>query len=207
LAWLRENQLGPLNDEERSAPQGHINEFSTAHFAQLEDLLLEQEAEQEATEAEESTSIALIDRDADERASEAPTGNAEDKQARELSALWSKLRQRYFPDRNDLDSYQVVWSSRRHTGTLASCSTDKRRVRVAGILNCEDAHEILEPLIYHEMCHAVLGGPIIRGGRRIFHGAEFKALERQHPEIKKLNAWIKAGNWERLVRSQKLRPR
>jgi hypothetical protein len=58
----------------------------------------------------------------------------------------------------------------------------------------------LEPLLYHEMCHAVLGSTLHASGNRSWHGKEFKALERRHPGSKDLNAWMKSGGWAKAVR-------
>lgn len=62
----------------------------------------------------------------------------------------------------------------------------------------------LEALIYHEMCHAVLGPPKVVRGRRVIHGKEFKALERLHPEIKALDNWINSGGWNLSVRQSRV---
>ena len=63
----------------------------------------------------------------------------------------------------------------------------------------ENALPYLEPLLYHEMCHAALGEPEIVKGKRIMHGSDFKALEKKHPEITQLNSWIKSGGWNKAV--------
>ena len=122
-----------------------------------------------------------------------------------LRELWSKLLIQYFPDRTDLIDYSIRWVDRSQRRTLASCSVTKRRVHVAAALNCSRCEPILEPLIYHEMCHAVLGKPLEVGGRRVWHGREFKALERRHPGIPELDAWIRAGHWMSAVRTHKSR--
>lgn len=62
-------------------------------------------------------------------------------------------------------------------------------------MSLPESQPYLEALIYHEMCHAVLGPPKIVKRRRIMHGRDFKALEKRHPEIKLLDTWIKAGGW------------
>ncbi len=122
-----------------------------------------------------------------------------------LRELWTKLLAQYFPDRQDLSDYSIRWVDRSQRRTLASCSVTRRRVHVAAALNCSRCEPILEPLIYHEMCHAVLGKPIEVDGRRVWHGREFKALERRHPGIPELDAWIRAGHWMSAVRTHKSR--
>ncbi len=118
----------------------------------------------------------------------------------QLETIWRTLQENYFPERKDLLDYQVIWSKRRHTATLASCNVYRKRVLVASAMNQTLSVEHLPALIYHEMCHAVLGEPKIRKGRRVIHGKEFRALERQHPDIPKLNTWIKSGSWHQAVR-------
>lgn len=117
-----------------------------------------------------------------------------------LRAIWEQLARRYFPDQRILDEYRVVWSKRKHTNCLASCNIERKRVLVASVMNLPECRPFLEALIYHEMCHAVLGPPKVVRGRRIVHGKEFKQLERLHPGIRALDTWIKAGGWHQAVR-------
>jgi hypothetical protein len=125
----------------------------------------------------------------------------------ELKAQWVEIRRRFFPDRSDLDSYTVCWSGRRQKRVLASCSYHRTRVVVASALDHSDYRHLLEPLLYHEMCHAYLGVPPKKNSRRQYHGAEFKALERLHPGIPVLDAFVKDGGWSRAVRRYSARTR
>ena len=125
----------------------------------------------------------------------------------DLSSLWLAIRAHYFPDRPEIDSYRVIWSYRKHSFTLASCNVERRRVAVAHVMQLEDARPFLDPLLYHEMCHAVLGIPPRVNGRRQIHGREFKEIERRHPGIKALDAWIRAGGWRHAVRKSRRRPK
>ncbi len=118
-----------------------------------------------------------------------------------LRELWEKIRREYFPELPELDDYHVFWSRRNHRSTLASCNITRRRVGVAGVLAAIEYTPYLEPLLYHEMCHAALGKPKQVNGRRIYHGREFRALERRHPDIQLLNQWIKNGGWHKAVRT------
>lgn len=118
----------------------------------------------------------------------------------ELVDLWKNLRTEYFPEREDLDNYRVLWSKRKHSSCLASCNYQRRKVIVADVMSQDECYKYLEPLLYHEMCHAVLGKPPVVNGRRVMHGREFKALERMHPRIMELDAWLKAGGWSRAVK-------
>lgn len=118
----------------------------------------------------------------------------------ELHDLWKKIRVEYFPEHNEIDNYRVLWSKRKHSSCLASCNYQRKKVIVADVMSQDECYEYLEPLLYHEMCHAVLGKPAVVNGRRVMHGREFKALERRHPQIKKLDAWLKTGGWNRAVK-------
>lgn len=126
----------------------------------------------------------------------------------DLAGLWLRVRRQYFPRRGDLDSYRIRWLRANQTRTLACCNTHTRTVTVAGLLNDPAYHRYLEPLIYHEMCHAVLGPPKVVRGRRVIHGKAFKELERLHPEIPILDKWIADGGWRRAVaRDRSMRAR
>ena len=117
-----------------------------------------------------------------------------------LLTTWLDIRARYFPERCELDSYRVRWSYRQNSLCLASCNIKLRRVLVATAMQVAQSRPFLEPLLYHEMCHAVVGFHRGKNGRRIMHGPEFKALEQQHPRIRELDYWIKSGGWSQAVR-------
>ena len=109
---------------------------------------------------------------------------------------------RYFPEHPELGQYRVDWSTRRQLRTLASCSLKRKKVLVAKELNDARYALWLDPLLFHEMCHAVLGTGLKRGqGRTAWHGREFRALERRHPGTQGLQQWIESGGWRRAVRS------
>jgi hypothetical protein len=56
------------------------------------------------------------------------------------------------------------------------------------------------------LCHAVIGEEVhVSGGRRQWHGAEFRRLEARHPDIEAMNAWIRSGGWAMAVRSNRTR--
>lgn len=57
-------------------------------------------------------------------------------------------------------------------------------------------------VIFHEMIHAYLGIRRSASGRRQYHGAEFRALERSHPDYERVRAWeTDPANVERLLRT------
>ncbi len=123
-----------------------------------------------------------------------------------LHQVWTELRKEYYPDRADLDSYTVAWSARQQKRVLASCNVRRHRVVVAKELFEPSAVRWIAPVLYHELCHAVLGEDVTSaGGRRLWHGVEFRALEARHPDIPTLNIWIRSGGWAMAVRSHRSR--
>lgn len=116
-----------------------------------------------------------------------------------LVSIWNKLVDEYFEGSEDLKSYRLVWSKKIQTRCLASCNVTKKIVRVAPTMKRTDASLYLEPLLYHEMCHAVVGIKVVNGRRKI-HTREFKQLERKHPSIASLDEWIEKGGWSEAVR-------
>ena len=118
----------------------------------------------------------------------------------DLNAIWRRLSEAYFPNHESLQEFSVVWSTRKHRNTLASCSIEAKRILVAGAMAELRARPFLEPLLYHEMCHAALGKPEKVNGRRVIHGSAFKELELLHPGIADLDMWILSGGWHSTVR-------
>ncbi len=123
-----------------------------------------------------------------------------------LHRVWTTLRSEYFPDRPDLDTYTVSWSPRRQKRVLASCNIKQRRVVVAKELFEPSACRWIQAVVYHELCHAVIGEAVhTSGGRRQWHGREFRALEARHPDIEAMNVWIRSGGWAMAVRANRAR--
>ncbi len=123
-----------------------------------------------------------------------------------LLQIWTNLRAEYFPDRPELDTYIVAWSSRSQKRVLASCNIRQRKVVVARELFEPSACRWINPVLYHELCHAVIGEDVrVQQGKRQWHGAEFRALEARHPDIEAMNAWIRSGGWAMAVRSNRSR--
>lgn len=128
------------------------------------------------------------------------------KVAPELERIWTQVASSYFPQMPELGEYMVVWSRRRQKRVLASITVSRKLVRVARELNHPDYVKYLEPLLYHEMCHAVVGDKIEKRGRkRLWHGPSFKNLENQHPDIKNLQKWIREGGWAQAIRRDRAR--
>jgi hypothetical protein len=123
-----------------------------------------------------------------------------------LTALWVSLGTKYFPEKSELSSYAVRWSTRRQKRVLGSCNMTKKIISIARELKSPEHHIWLEALLYHEMCHAVLERSVSRRGRKIlWHGPEFKSLEARHPGIEALDHWIKSGGWKSAVLSNRAR--
>lgn len=118
-----------------------------------------------------------------------------------LSMRWQRIAMEFFPNNTDLLNYKIVWSKRSQKRVLGSCNLRKKRVNVARAMDRPELDKHLDALIFHEMCHAVAGITHKENGRRVFHGATFKELERKHPGILELNRWIKEGGWRGAVRS------
>ncbi len=112
-----------------------------------------------------------------------------------LKRLWLQIRHEWFPQRPDLDQYQIYWSTRPQLRTLASCCFESKRISVARELSYANCEQWLEPLLYHEMCHAYLD--------TIKHSKEFKVIENRHPLIKLFDNWIDSGGWGTAIRSDR----
>ena len=120
----------------------------------------------------------------------------------DLEILWFRLANFYFPERPDLGQYSIQWSERSQKRVLGSCNLTKKRIIIARALDRPELRWVLEPLVYHEMCHAVVGVRLSQNGRRkSYHGPEFYDLERLHPGTELLDSWIKSGGWQSAVRS------
>lgn len=121
-----------------------------------------------------------------------------------LKLIWLSLCRQYFPLNSKLEAYNVYWSKRPQLRTLATCHYETNKVIVARELNYPEHDSWLEPLLYHEMCHAVLGGIKHEGSTKYsWHGKEFRELEAKHPKIKALDHWMKSGGWAKAVRSDR----
>ena len=124
-----------------------------------------------------------------------------------LLTVWRNLRREFFPEHPQVDDYAVSWSSRPQKRVLASCNIRRRRIVVAQELFEPSASRWIAPVLYHEMCHAVIGEGVhlSESGRRLWHGRQFRQLEARHPDIVAMNAWIATGGWAMAVRSNRAR--
>jgi hypothetical protein len=124
-----------------------------------------------------------------------------------LYTVWCSLRSEFFPDHPHINDYTVTWSTRPQKRVLASCNIRAQRVVVARELFEPSAARWIAAVLYHEMCHAVIGEGVHRSssGKRLWHGAEFRRLEARHPDIVALNIWISSGGWAMAVRSNRAR--
>lgn len=124
-----------------------------------------------------------------------------------LYEIWQEVRTTWFPESEVLEMYGVCWSSRRQKNTLALCDVRKKQVRVARELQYLAYIQMIRPLLYHEMCHAVIGFKRSERGRCLWHGKEFRDLERANRDILLLEQWIREGGWARAIRSDRARRR
>jgi hypothetical protein len=122
-----------------------------------------------------------------------------------LKDLWVRIRMEYFPAQTELDDYTIYWVERIQLRVLGTCNYERRVVRISRALDHPELVRQLEALIHHEMCHAALGKPPRKNGRRVIHGHEFRALENTHPDKAFLDDWIKSGGWSSAVRSYRMR--
>jgi hypothetical protein len=130
-----------------------------------------------------------------------PTSNGITLDPAPLERIWYQLLIEYFPDHPELPLYKVLWSPRQQKRVLASCDMLGKRVRVARELARPEYESFLPALLYHEMCHAVIGRDVERrNGARLWHGPQFKALEARHPGSALLQKWITEGGWATAVR-------
>jgi hypothetical protein len=124
-----------------------------------------------------------------------------------LLKVWFGLRREFFPEYPHIDQYTVAWSTRPQKRVLASCNIRRQRVLVAQELFEPAAARWIAPVLYHEMCHAVIGEGVhlSQSGKRLWHGRQFRQLESRHPDIEAMNAWIATGGWAMAVRSHRAR--
>jgi hypothetical protein len=142
------------------------------------------------------------------RVTKAPRGRIKSKQSDEfLLNVWVSLRREFFPEYPQVDQYTVAWSTRPQKRVLASCNIRRQRVLVAQELFEPSASRWIAPVLYHEMCHAVIGEGVhlSQSGKRQWHGRQFRQLESRHPDIEAMNAWIATGGWAMAVRSHRAR--
>lgn len=118
-----------------------------------------------------------------------------------LHEIWFSLQNEFFPEEKYLLSYTVCFSGRKQKRVLGSCNITDKRVKIAKELNDEEFSMWLPPLLYHEMCHAVLGKNVpSKNGRKLWHGTTFKKIEMRHPLMHSFNVWVKSGGWLKAVR-------
>jgi len=121
-----------------------------------------------------------------------------------LLSIWKELQEEFFSSEKNLLEYSVSYSQRRQKRVLGSCNITDKKIKIAKELKDPEFHMWLAPLLYHEMCHAVLDRNIPKkNGKRLWHGATFKAIEKRHPKMKEFNSWVKSGGWIKAVRKER----
>ena len=119
-----------------------------------------------------------------------------------LESILNRIHLEFFPESKELVNYKISWSTRRQKRTLASCNIREKKINVARELNFPEHEKWLEPLIYHEVCHVIVGRDK-NSGRHCWHGRTFKQLESRHPLMKEFNHWVKSGGWRKAVMSER----
>lgn len=116
----------------------------------------------------------------------------------DLSEIFADLNKRYFDSKVEAD---ITWGRKRVVrGRLFKRSKHitlgsyRRRERLITIHpNLDQAivpRYMVESIVFHEMCHQVVGGEVVNGRRRLHH-RPFKEVEATFPDIEKARGWAK----------------
>jgi hypothetical protein len=100
----------------------------------------------------------------------------------DLEEICRSVNSRFFGGRADVAG--IEWTPRRSRRRLADCHPESGVIRVSRLLDQPRVPRFyLEFLVYHELLHLVVP-PVVRNGRRHFHHAAFRRLERQFPQYR-----------------------
>jgi hypothetical protein len=110
----------------------------------------------------------------------------------ELRELFQDINRRFF---GGAVTAEITWgrsssaAKYRSTIKLGSYSLEEKLIRIHPALDqaCVPKY-FIEWIVYHEMLHHVVPIPL-KGNRRCFHSAEFRARERLFPEHEKASRW------------------
>jgi len=120
-----------------------------------------------------------------------------------LGRLFAELNARYFDGRV---SARITWGQLgkrgwRRTIKLGSYARDERLIRIHPALDRAFVPRFfIESVVHHEMVHALVEAPLVRGRRR-HHGAEFRRLERTFSEHTRALAWERE-NLNRILKTR-----
>lgn len=145
-----------------------------------------------------------------------PTPSAPTRKARlrpigrvfDLRNLRDEINSQYFASQLEVE---ITWGKagtpkrRRRRGgysiRLGSYQDRQKLVRIHPVLDSPEVPPfVVAAVVHHEMVHAAVP-VIVKNGRRLVHGAEFRRLERLFEHHALAEAWI-AANVERLARSR-----
>ena len=121
-----------------------------------------------------------------------------------LGRVFAELNARYFAGRVEA---RITWGQAGKRGwrrsiKLGSYHRDERLVRIHPSLDRAFVPRFfLESVVHHEMVHAIVEAPVVRGRRR-HHSAEFRRLERAFPDHRRALAWERA-NLRRLLQQRR----
>lgn len=113
----------------------------------------------------------------------------------DLADIYAVLNARHFDDGVQA---RIGWGRRAPGGRRRSIKMgvyfhDHRIIRIHSALDDERVpRHFVEMVVFHEMLHQVFPPRVDEGGRRIVHGADFRAAERRFPGYERARAWEKA---------------
>src|SRR5438105_5089131 len=113
----------------------------------------------------------------------------------DLADIYALLNARWFESRVHA---RIGWGRRGPGGRKRSIKMgvyfhDQKVIRIHPALDDERVpRHFVEMVVFHEMLHQVFPPAVDSAGRRIVHGAEFRAAERRFPGYLRARAWEKA---------------
>ncbi len=113
----------------------------------------------------------------------------------DLRLVFQRLNERYFQGKLDClvrwgQMGTPRWGSRTQRLILGSYLRQHNMIRIHPLLDHKRVpKQVVEAVMYHEMCHAVIGDES-QGGRRVLHGPKFKKELARYPHNERADAWI-----------------
>lgn len=105
-----------------------------------------------------------------------------------LQVLFDDLNRKYFE--NKLSVKYLGWSKNKSYARLGYYASERDLLVISKIFDSKKTPlNVIEYMVFHEMLHIAIPTKTINGRRRI-HPPEFKNLEQQFPEYKKIQNWI-----------------
>lgn len=106
-----------------------------------------------------------------------------------LKEIYNQLNQSYFDNRVKMP--RIGWSKKRSYSRLGFYDPRRDLLVISRIFDSSKVPQIIiYYLMYHEMLHIVFPTKE-HNGRRNVHSKEFRSRERQYPEFKYIQQWLK----------------